>query len=153
MTEMILTAFGLLALAGLAALGVILALRQRQLEQSPSSEGVYRLALDAAQDAIILARRDGVIELANRRAERMFRYEHGRMDGLHVEALIPARFRKRHAAHYERWFDEPSSRSLGHGDESFYALRADGTEFMVRIGLAPAAEGTRAVAVIKEVLP
>lgn len=146
-------AFGLVLAGGLAILSLALIARQESANRLPKSEGVYRLALDAAGDAIVVANRHGKIEVANRRAERMFGYPHGGMDGLEIDALIPDRFRARHDALYSVWFEAPHARPLGHGSDVLYARRHDGSEFRCQIGLAPAGEeeDPRAVAVIKEI--
>ena len=53
-------------------------------------------AFDAVPDPV-MAVRDGTILFANAYAERLFRYGRGELVGLAVEALIPDRFRQRHA--------------------------------------------------------
>src|SRR5262249_43214875 len=56
--------------------------------------------------------------------------------GQPVEMLIPARFRKRHRQERLSFSADPRGRPMGVGRDLF-ALKKDGTEFPVEIGLNP----------------
>nr|WP_246781422.1 ATP-binding protein [Rhodoblastus sphagnicola] len=78
----------------------------------------------------------GLISLANAECERMFNYQRNEMIGAPIESLIPARLRQDHLAHRAGFAKTPSKRQMGVGRD-LYAVRSDGTEFPVEIGLTP----------------
>ena len=63
-------------------------------------EWLCRQIVDEAQDAIILADRDGVIRLWNSGAEAMFGYRATEALGRTLDLIIPERLRARHWAGY-----------------------------------------------------
>ena len=95
-----------------------------------------RSALDAAPDALIITDAQGIIRFANRQASLLFGYAHDELVGMHLERLIPERFRGRHAAHREEYLSAPRVRPMG-ALLSLFARRHDGTEFPVEISLSP----------------
>ena len=95
-----------------------------------------RSALDAAPDALIIIGADGVVRFANRQASALFGYPREELVGKHVERLIPARVRARHAGHRESYFTAPRLRPMGAG-LTLFACRHDGGEFPVEISLSP----------------
>jgi len=80
----------------------------------------------------------GAIVLVNAEVERLFGYDREALYGRDVEILLPARHREGHPRFREAFRSNPSSRQMGAGRE-LSALRADGTEFPVEIGLTPVA--------------
>jgi len=98
----------------------------------------------------VMVNPEGVIELANTRAEQMFAYDS--MVGLQVESLVPASVRARHPGLRQSFLQAPVMRSMGAGRD-LYAMRSDGSEFPVEIGLNPidTAEGKRVLATIIDI--
>ncbi len=96
----------------------------------------FRLVVEAAPNAMIMIDRDGLIALANRNAEDRFGYSRAELLGRPIEMLVPQRFRGRHPGLVADFFAAPALRSMGEGRE-LYALRKDGTEVPVEIGLNP----------------
>lgn len=118
---------------------------------SPSAVGLLLgPVLAATDDAMVVSSREGIIELVNTPAERLFGYAPGRMNGCPIDDLIPLRFHEEHHAHFERFFDDPQPRNIHAISGPIYARRRDGSEFRCEIGLAPVASG-RVLAVIREV--
>jgi PAS domain S-box-containing protein len=78
----------------------------------------------------------GDIELVNAHVERMFGYSREELLGKPVETLVPERFRRHHPSLRKSFFDDPASRPMGAGRD-LYAMRKDGAEFPVEIGLNP----------------
>lgn len=115
--------------------GLLDGLRAQQASAIKSEEYARRV-LQAAPVATLLVDEEGRILQANTSAERLFGYDAEAMTGVDIEALVPARFRAGHSAHRARHADscEPY-RPMGKG--SYLALRRDGVEFPVEIGLGP----------------
>lgn len=109
----------------------------RDFTMMRESEQRFGALLEAAPDATIIMRSDGIIELANAHAERMFGYGRHAMDGLLVEKLMPVRFHARHVAQRNQFALRPAARPMGTGKASLLGMRADGTEFPVEISLNP----------------
>jgi PAS domain S-box-containing protein len=96
----------------------------------------FRQMVEAALSAMVLTRSSGVIETVNAQAERMFGYSRTEMVGRPIEMLVPERFRGRHPALRVSYSHHPEARPMGAGRDLF-ALRKDGSEFPVEIGLNP----------------
>jgi PAS domain S-box-containing protein len=97
---------------------------------------LFRLAFDLSPSGMIVTDTTGLIVLANREAERLFRYAEGELVGRSVDALVPERFRVRHPEYRQGFFRSPHARPMGAGRDLF-GLRQDGTEVPVEIGLRP----------------
>ena len=96
----------------------------------------FRQVVEWAPNAMVMVNRDGVVEMVNAQAERVFGYARAELLGQPVEMLVPERFRGGHAGMRRSFFTEPRSRPMGAGRD-LYALRKDGSEFPVEIGLNP----------------
>ncbi len=103
--------------------------RDRELE-------LYRRIVEAAPNAIVLVDREGRIARVNAQTEQLFGYTRGELVGQPVERLVPERFRARHPGHRAGFFVAPTTRAMG-GGRDLFALRKDGSEFPVEIGLNP----------------
>jgi diguanylate cyclase (GGDEF)-like protein/PAS domain S-box-containing protein len=66
----------------------------------------------------------------------MFGYNREELTGQSVEVLIPERFRGGHPEHRMEFSSAPQARPMGAGRD-LYAVRKDGSEFPVEIGLNP----------------
>jgi PAS domain S-box-containing protein len=96
----------------------------------------FRRVVEAAPSAMVMISRSGMIEMVNNQAERVFGYSRSEMLGQPVEMLVPGRFRHGHPGLRSAFFADPQSRPMGAGRD-LYALRKDGSEFPVEIGLNP----------------
>ncbi len=110
---------------------------------------IFQLVVEATPDAIVLADAQGHILLVNARAEKLFGYDTGEMVGQPVEMLMPVRLRTAHRGHRSEYAEHVEVRRLGHG-RNFFALRKDGSEVPVEIGLNPieTPEGTLTLSTI-----
>ena len=108
---------------------------------------MLRLAFAASPAAMLLLDGDGRIELANEEAERIFGYGHGELAGKSVEELVPAHLRAAHRGHRAGFAAAPAKRQMGSGRD-LVALRRDGSEFFIEVGLTPiaTASGPKVVA-------
>jgi protein-histidine pros-kinase len=100
------------------------------------AEERFRLAVEAAPTAEIMVDARGVIVLANALSEQLFGYPRAELVGMSIERLVPLRFRDRHPHHRSDYFSQPQPRPMGAGRD-LYALRKNGTEVPVEIGLSP----------------
>jgi PAS domain S-box-containing protein len=107
-----------------------------EITERKEAEDRFRLAVEAAPNGMVLVDDEGRIVLMNGEAEKLFGYAREELLGEPVESLIPQRLRRNHAAYRKGFGQEPEVRAMGAGRELF-ALRKDGTEFPVEIGLSP----------------
>jgi len=118
------------------------------------SEERFRLAVDAAPSAMLMVAEDGTIAFANAHAEQVFGYSRAELLGMYVERLIPTRFRARHRALRNDFFSNPKPQTMRPGRD-LTALRKDGSEIPVEIGLGPIRnrEGLFILAVVVDITP
>jgi PAS domain S-box-containing protein len=116
------------------------------------SAELVRSVLDSAPDAMVIIDEAGSILYGNRQLVALFGYEGADLAGRSIEALIPERFRHRHAGHRRHFAESGRLRPMGMGLDLF-ALRKDGTEFPVEISLSPIRDGeaTLVAAAIRDV--
>ena len=93
--------------------------------------------IEQAPDAMVLVDVTGSIVYANQRVAHLFGIAPGALIGQPVEALIPERFRARHAAHRQSYARAPRVRPMGDMRLQLAGLRVDGSECPVDIHLAP----------------
>jgi PAS domain S-box-containing protein len=119
---------------------------QRRLEER------FRQVVELAPNAMVMVNTAGKIEMVNAQAERVFGYAREALLGQPIEMLVPLRFRSQHPGLRSAFFTAPQSRSMGVGRD-LYALRKDGSEFPVEIGLNPIEtdEGTMVLSAIVDI--
>lgn len=96
----------------------------------------YRLLVEHAPSAVVLADAKGRIVLVNKRTEELFGYSREELAGQPVEILLPTSVRERHAGYREGYMKGPESRAMGAGRD-LHGRRKDGKEVPVEIGLNP----------------
>jgi len=106
------------------------------ITERKSVEEHLRLIVEGAPNANIIIDHDGNITLVNAQTEHLFGYARGDLLGAPVDKLVPERFRAGHADLRAGYHTSPSARPMGAGRD-LYALRKDGTEVPVEIGLSP----------------
>ena len=111
--------------------------RMQQLNQKLiSSEKLANLIIDTAPEAILVVDMFGHITRVNTHALQVFGYSEDEVVGKPVEMLIPERFRHSHMGFRRDYSNNPSQRMMGIGRD-LYALRKDGQEVAVEVGLSP----------------
>jgi anti-anti-sigma factor len=125
--------------------------RDRSLAARITPAMLWRL-VDALNDGVLLTDDDGLLVLANRRAEDMFGYRHGELIGHPVESLVPAGLRAAHITHRARYAQESAARPMG-SRARLVGLRKDGSTFPVRVSLSPVPTATSRfiLAVIRDI--
>ena len=103
----------------------------------------FRLAVEAAPNAMIMSNQEGKIILVNSCAEALFGYQRQELLGQPIEILLTEASRRGHPDIRQNFLGEPRARPWGIGRD-LHAQRKDGTQFPVEIGLNPikTAEGT-----------
>ena len=109
---------------------------ETELLERKKSESKFIGLLESAPDAMVIADRDGKIQMVNAQTERIFGYKREEILGREVEILIPERFHSNHTRHRHGYIEHPTTRSMGTGMELF-GKRKDGSEFPVEISLSP----------------
>jgi two-component system, LuxR family, sensor kinase FixL len=106
-----------------------------------TTEKMYRLVVESAPNAVVMADREGKIVLVNKQAEKLFGYKRKEMLGKPVELLLPSRFRTKHVQYRKGYTAAPETRKMGAGRDLF-GMRKDGSEVPVEIGLNPIRSGS-----------
>ncbi|MGH7799157.1 MAG: PAS domain-containing sensor histidine kinase [Thermodesulfobacteriota bacterium] len=99
-------------------------------------EEKFRLVVEWVPNAIVMADQRGIITLVNSQTEKLFGYNREELIGQSVEILVPEHFRSGHSEYRMGFHANPQARPMGAGRD-LIALRKDGTEFPVEIGLNP----------------
>lgn len=95
----------------------------------------FQALFEYATEGIIVADAKGGIVKANPSSEKLFGYTPGELIGKKIEDLIPKKYAHGHAGIREKYMKKPKPRSMGAGMD-LYALRKDGSEFLVEISLS-----------------
>ena len=116
------------------------------------AEERFRLAVEAAPAAMLMADARGTIVLANALAEQLLGYARNEIVGLPIESLVPAQFRDLHLEYRMKYLAGASQRPMGAGRD-LYAVRKDGSEVAVEIGLSPiqTADGFLVIAAVTDI--
>src|SRR5581483_1256222 len=96
----------------------------------------FRVVLEGTPMAMVMVDRSGIIVLVNGLAEQLFGYPKRELIGRAIETLVPERFRAGHPGDRDAFLAKPTPRVMGAGRDLF-ALRKDGREVPVEIGLSP----------------
>lgn len=129
---------------GLFVLSAIVDISERKRLESR-----FRSTVESAPTAMIMIDRSGTIVLANRESANLFGYAGDELLGQTIERLVPPHSAAAHPELRTQYFAQASARRMGEGRD-LTALRKDGSEFPVEIGLNPVAtdEGTFVLAAI-----
>ncbi|PPE74305.1 PAS domain-containing sensor histidine kinase [Solimonas fluminis] len=106
----------------------------------PQGEALFRLAVEAAPNAMVMVGSDGRIALVNAQTEKLFGYPRSELIGQRIEMLVPQRNRGQHPQQREDYLRDPQTRSMGTGRD-LYGLTRDGREVPIEIGLNPLKTG------------
>lgn len=96
----------------------------------------FSFIVESVPNGIVMTDEAGRIIFVNTSAGRMFGYKPSELVGRDIEILVPRRFSPTHVHYRDSFLASPSARPMGKGRD-LYALRKDGSEFPVEIGLNP----------------
>ena len=116
------------------------------LSKRKEAEDRFRTLIDTASIGIIIVQVDGRILIANQIAAEYFQYSKDELAHLALAELMPSNFRHSHAAHLQRFFQNPQPRPMGVGFE-LAAQKRDGTQFPVEISLSAVEAGSETLGV------
>lgn len=103
-------------------------------QTSLESEAGLRVLFECATISILVVNAEGVIELCNPCAEKLFGYNPRELAGRQVEELIPENLLHKHVHHRTNYFERPRTRPMGLGME-LYARKKNNEVFPVEISL------------------
>jgi PAS domain S-box-containing protein len=101
---------------------------------------MFRLAVEACTNGMVIADDAGKIVLVNYEIERLSGYRRDELIGQPVDILVPARLRTEYARHCDAVTVRPETGRIG-ASFDFLGLRKDGTEFPIEVGLNPVQVG------------
>jgi PAS domain S-box-containing protein len=112
----------------------------------------FQLMVEASPIALILVNSFGKIAYLNGYTEKLFLYSKNELIGQDLGILLPEKFRSHHPELMHQYLKNPTSRQMGK-NRDLYALKKDGTEFPVEIGLNPivTVEGTLILAAVFDI--
>jgi PAS domain S-box-containing protein len=124
----------------------------RDITELKRAEERFHIAVEAAPSGMIMADKEGRIVLVNAHAERLFGYSREELIGRPVDMLVPERLRAKHLSFRSGYVHQPSARPMGAG-RYLLALRKDGSEVPVEIGLSPikTAQGVMVLSAIVDI--
>lgn len=111
------------------------AVRSAYLQMEHATKRVETV-LEASPFGILIVDAQGHIVMCNPAADRMFGYDASELLTQSVNQLVPLTARQGHDARMASYHSNPSQRRMG-GTRRLNALRKDGSEFPVEIGLNP----------------
>jgi PAS domain S-box-containing protein len=123
-----------LAISGINIALVILL--NKSIEDVVAQERNIRALVEGAPNGIVVVDEQGIIRRLNKSAEALFGYDRSELVGQKVERLLPQAKRVEHLAYRREYIQDPSPRLMGAGRD-LTALRKDGAELPVEIGLSP----------------
>ncbi|GLP95059.1 transporter substrate-binding domain-containing protein [Paraferrimonas sedimenticola] len=123
---------------GIIFIGFVVWTRRQAKEISyrKAQEARFQALLESAPDAMVIVNAQGIVELINSQAEKMFEYPREELLGQPVELLIPHGYRKAHQQQRREYLQEFEVRSMGAGAELFCVTK-HGNQIPVDIELAP----------------
>jgi PAS domain S-box-containing protein len=116
--------------------GVVAVISVRDVTERVKNEARFRTLLESAPDAMVISGSNGLIELTNLAAERLYGYSQAEMIGQPVEMLIPPDLRAEYRRDLQAIPQGEAARKAGAGKD-VRALRKDGTEIPVEISFSP----------------
>ncbi len=109
---------------------------QHLMEQSRNLQGLSKLALDAAPNAMLMVDEKGSILLSNQAAVKLFGYSREELSANTVDLLVPKHIKASHPNMLSSFFRAPESRAMGSG-RVLYGQHKNNSMIPLEIGLNP----------------
>ncbi len=100
------------------------------------AEDRFKIAFNAAPNAMLMVDEKGNIILANSAVEKLFGYSLNYLVGKKIELLVPDNVKEHHPVLRRKYFASPSPRPLGVGRD-LYGQHKNGSKIPLEIGLHP----------------
>jgi PAS domain-containing protein len=91
----------------------LVAERTARLDTSKRKEEKFRVAVEAAPNAMVMVDHAGRIALLNSQAETLFGYTRAELVARPIEVLVPERYHRQHPEHWTAFFAAPWRAHLG----------------------------------------
>lgn len=114
--------------------GIEITDRKKSQQRLADSELRFRRVFDSAADGLISVNGEGMITLANARAQDMFGYSQDEMVGQPIELLVPADKMHSHQDYRLQYLKSPQTRPMAKLQQ-LWAQRKDGSRFPAEVGL------------------
>jgi two-component system sensor kinase FixL len=109
----------------------------KDVSDTKLEEERFRLAVEAAPNAMIMINSQGNIVLINSEAEAMFGYSREELFGKPIHQLVPASLRPLHNLYVQNYLEAPDRRKMGCESNDLQGQRKDGELFPIEVGLTP----------------
>ena len=109
----------------------------KDISNTKLEEERFRLAVEAAPNAMIMVNQEGNIVLINSEAEAMFGYSKEEISGQSISQLVPPSMRSLHNLYMQNYFEAPDRRDMARGSKDLQGQRKDGELFPIEVGLTP----------------
>lgn len=110
--------------------------RVRDLTETKRADERFRLAVEAAPNAMVMVNERGNIVMVNSRTEQLFGYTRDELMGQPIETLLPEALRPTHLRDRAQYLADPKPRMMG-GGRDLHGRRKNGSLVAVEIGLNP----------------
>lgn len=109
----------------------------KDISNTKLEEERFRMAVEAAPNAMIMVNQTGHIVLINSEAEAMFGYTKEELIGQSIHQLVPPSMRSIHNLYVQNYFEAPDRRNMARGSSDLHGQRKDGDLFPIEVGLTP----------------
>ncbi|MDF1796366.1 MAG: PAS domain S-box protein [Coxiellaceae bacterium] len=109
---------------------------QKAVEDKENSELLQKTLLSSAPQAVMIVNEAGEIVYVNDQSVRLSKYSESELSSLHVDSLLPKRFRSEHEAHRKSYFNIYDTRQMGKGRYLSLLDKSNG-ETPVEISITP----------------
>lgn len=96
----------------------------------------FKALVKSAPNALVMSDTEGKIALVNKEANKIFGYSPNELEGSSLDIIVPERYRAAHQEKYPKYAENPQPRHFSSVND-LYALRKDGSEFPIEIGITP----------------
>lgn len=109
----------------------------KDISNTKLEEERFRLAVEAAPNAMIMVNQHGYIVLVNSEVEQMFGYTRDELLGQSIHILVPTNIRNIHTEHLKSYLNKPDRRAMGQNVRELNGQKKDSSRFPIEVGLTP----------------